>query len=523
MNLSNVIFTLRTEAKLTEERFAALFGVDGQTVARWESGEERPQSEILDRIADHFRMSAEGLENGELRSVAAAKSKRILPQYARMSIWDSYSSELLQEYRQCWEEGLDVGEYRDLFEAAAHMQPGEAKEKIADVLFELVLNADVRVGYPYEEPSDYAGICAHSDVSMWKGGEICRDELEDKIYGAWLGRVCGCLLGKPVEGVHSEELTEVLKASGNYPMRRYIRSTDITDDMVKKYQFPFAGRCYADTVSAMPADDDTNYTVLAQLIVEQYGRNFTAYDVSRAWLSYQPKTAYCTAETVAFRNFVNGYLPPDSGMYKNVYREWIGAQIRGDYFGYINPGDPKAAAEMAYRDASISHVKNGIYGEMFAAAMIACAAATDNIRDIVRGGLSQVPTTSRLFEAVSDVMADYDNGVSQQECFAKIHARYDEHTSHGWCHTISNAMIVTAALLYGEGDYGRSICMAVETAFDTDCNGATVGSILGMRGGKAAIGEEWSRPVGDTVETAIIGLSKVRVSDCVKKAMTHLE
>lgn len=451
-----------------------------------------------------------------------SEKRKIMPRYAGFSVWEMYAEELLQEYRQSMEEGLDVAAYKDLFEAAAKLSSGEQKKKIADALFELVLNADVRKDYPYAEPSTLPEIWKLCDASLWQGGKVDEERLPDQVYGAWLGRVCGCLLGKPVEGVHSEELVEVLKASGNYPMHRYMLSTDITDEMAEKYRFPFKGRCYADTVCAMPMDDDTNYTVMAQMLIEQYGRDFTPQDVANIWLHEQPRDAYCTAERVAFCNLVNHYAPPDSAVYQNVYREWIGAQIRGDYFGYINPGDPKTAAEMAFRDASISHVKNGIYGEMFAAAMIASAAVTDDIPAIIRGGLSQVPTSSRLHEAVCDVMRDHMLGVPQQECFDKIHQRYDEHTTHGWCHTISNAMIVTAALLYGGGDYGKSVCMAVQTAFDTDCNGATVGSILGMRGGSTAIGAEWSAPLHDTIETAIYERPRVSITECAKKTLEHI-
>jgi len=225
---------------------------------------------------------------------------------------------------------------------------------------------------------------------------------------------------------------------------------------------------------------------------------------------------------VAFCNFVKGYLPPESAVYKNPYREWIGAQIRGDYFGYINPGDPETAADMAFRDASISHIKNGIYGEMFVSAMLACAAVNGDIKEIIRGGLAQIPSTSRLYEEVTALLNDYDAGVSQNDAFAKIHEKYNEHNAHDWCHTISNALIVAASLLYGGGDFGRSICMAVETGFDTDCNGATVGSILGMAYGTEAIDKYWTEPFNDKLVTSIFGVGTVSISEAAKKTMEHI-
>jgi hypothetical protein len=177
---------------------------------------------------------------------------------------------------------------------------------------------------------------------------------------------------------------------------------------------------------------------------------------------------------------------------------------------------------MAWRDASISHVKNGIYGEMFASAMIAVAACTGNIEDIIYGGLAEIPYTSRLYEDVMSVIDAYKNGVSQKDCFDMIHQKYDEYTGHGWCHTISNAMIVAAALLYGKGDFGRSICMAVETGFDTDCNGATVGSVLGMANGIDSISDYWKAPINDKLHTSIFGVGTTKISERVKLTMEHI-
>ncbi|MCM1058659.1 MAG: ADP-ribosylglycohydrolase family protein [Firmicutes bacterium] len=472
---------------------------------------------------------------------------KIKPDYTRGRGEALYAPQLQNEYWQSVAEGKDVEKYEKLFKAVEELPMDENKVKMADVLFDLVLHAPMREGYAYVEPSNLEGIKAQrpgagkvcgADVCCdGTGGEnsaadetkagttIQKDVLREKIHGAWMGRICGCLLGKTVEGIKTDELIPLLEQSGNYPMHRYIRSTDVTPEMKENYRY-FKQRWlifYADQVSYMPFDDDTNYVVLAQTLIEKYGRNFTPYDVSQEWQRLQPMTSYYTAEAVAYRNFSLAIQPPDSAVYQNPFREWIGAQIRGDYFGYINPGKPEEAAELAWRDASISHVKNGIYGEMYVAAMLATAAVTDDIHEIIRGGMAQIPEKSRLYEHLETVLGWYDSGVSEKECFDRIHEEWDEYTLYGWCHTISNAMVVTASLLYGGGDYGKSICLAVQTGYDTDCNGATVGSVIGMRGGISCIPEEWTQPIHGTLESTIFGMGKSAVTDLVDLTMKHVE
>lgn len=523
MAISNMIYKIRHNAGMSQEQFAQLFGISRQSVQKWENGASLPELDKIIKIAKYFDISIDALVlESDTRITEELKYNReIKPKYANLHDWEEYSADLLTEYEQSVDEGLDVAQYKDTFAAVAQLPKGEIKKKFGDVLFEAVLQAKPQEGYPYIEPSVLEEIRNLRKPYAFEKNPPDPQAFEKKLHGAWMGRICGCLLGRTIEGVRTNELHPFLKETGNWPMHRYIHRADLTDEICEKYNYRFASRDYADEVDGMPPDDDTNYTVLAQVILEKYGREFTAYDVSRAWLDYQHKDAYCTAERVAFCNFVKGFEPPESAMYKNPYREWIGAQIRADYFGYINPGDPEAAADMAFRDASISHIKNGIYGEMFVAAMLACAAVTDNVEDIIRGGLAEIPQTSRLYEAVTGVLTDYRGGMSQKDCFDAIHQRFDEYTGHGWTHTISNAMIVTAALLYGRGDYGRSICMAVETGFDTDCNGATVGSVIGMRNGIDGIDAVWTAPVKDTLHTSVFGVGTVKISDCVKRTVKH--
>jgi len=444
--------------------------------------------------------------------------------YGHQGWWESYAEDLLVEYRQCVEEGKDVESYRALFEAVHQMPPSAHKARMADVLYDLQCELPSRADYAYNEPDDLEAIRALRPE--WKQAHhALPDNLEDRVLGAWLGRTCGCLLGKPIEGIRSEALYPLLQESGNWPLHRYIVTSDISDE--RRQQNPFFTephrQCWADLVKRAPSDDDTNYTVLYQLLIEKYGRDFTPENVQEAWIAYQSKNAYCTAERVAYCNTVKGYRGHAAAVWQNPYREWIGAQIRGDYFGYINPGDPELAAEMAWRDASISHVKNGIYGEMFAAAMIAQAAVESDIEKTIEAGLAQIPAASRLYESVMKVVDGWRGGMTQQACHEMIHKDWDEHNAHDWCHTISNAMIVAMALLYGEGDYSHSICMAVQSCFDTDCNGATVGSILGMRDGSATVREQWTAPINGKLDTTIFGVGTVELKDMARKTMEHMK
>lgn len=442
--------------------------------------------------------------------------------YNQVDGFNRYPSDIMAEYVQSVEEGLDIEKHKGLFEAVAAMPNGEEKNRMSDVIYEMVMSSELKPDYKYNEPNKLCEIRKLRKEHVFETNMPDAETLKKKIHGAWMGRACGCLLGKPLEGIRTDELIPLLKSSGNYPMHRYVLSTDITEEMYSTYKFWLRDKAYADTVDGMPVDDDTNYVALAQKIINDYGRDFSSEDVATAWMKYQSVYSYFTAERIAYVNFINCIVPPASAMYKNVCREWIGAQIRGDYFGYINPGNPEEAAEMAYKDARISHVKNGIYGEMWASAMIACAAVTDNIEDIILGGLAQIPETSRLFEAVMKILDGYKNGMTVDECFETIHAAYDEHTDHGWCHTISNAMIVAAALLYGEGDFGKSICCAVGMGFDTDCNGATVGSIIGMRNTVDGIDEYWKKPVNGKIHTSIFGIGTVNIEQAVEETIRHL-
>jgi ADP-ribosylglycohydrolase len=461
--------------------------------------------------------------------------------------WTSLAETVMVELAESGDEGRETDAFaEDAAAIFADFQKGVLRENDARQLLEKMRAAPSRKDYPYDEPEGLAEIKAAAKTDDGKTFLAACDPVKcvsfnrdnsgvdffDKVYGAWLGRCAGCLLGQPVEGWYRERISGLLHDTNNFPINRYL-SSNIDNALRKKYQVADKGKVYgSDTInwvnniSCAPEDDDTNYTVLYLKIFEKYGRDFTSENIAMSWLDNIPFLHVCTAERVAYRNFANGIMPPDSGSYQNAYREWIGAMIRADFFGYICPGNPELAAEYAYRDGVISHIKNGVYGEMFVAAMIAYAPVIGveknseiNMSAIIYRGLYEIPQKSRLRKAVENVLMWYDEGITWEAALQNVYALWDEKNPHHWCHVIANAMICTIALLWGGGDFEKSAGIAVSAGFDTDCNAATVGSITGMLCGAEKFPDKWKKPLGDTLKSGIDGFPVSAISELAKRTI----
>jgi ADP-ribosylglycohydrolase len=243
--------------------------------------------------------------------------------------------------------------------------------------------------------------------------------------------------------------------------------------------------------------------------------------VAQLWLDELPAGRTFTAERIAYRNLLDGIEPPDTAVHHNPFREWIGAQIRADVFGWTNPGDPARAAELAHRDATLTHTANGVYGEMFVAAAIAHAAArtattphiatphrtTPTIHTTLSAGLSVIPPGSRYAQAIRfGIETARAEPTGTPAGFASVvdtlHARYAH--DHHWVHVLPNAALLAAALTHADGDFTGSVCRAVSGGWDTDSNGATAGSIAGLLAGSPdAIDDRWTTPLKNRLATSV--------------------
>ncbi len=396
------------------------------------------------------------------------------------------------------------------------IEGSERRSAALDRAYEELLRSPLRRDWPYYEPSSFDEI-----VSSLPGpgaeSKVTEDVVADHVLGAWLGRCAGCNLGKPVEGHgwNRDKLRRYLEDAGAYPITDYLPVLDPMPagmELDPSWTVATRGR-----VHGMARDDDTDYTILGLHVLEKYGFGFNTAQVADEWLALIPFTKTYTAERVAYRNLIFRLVPPLTASFQNPYREWIGAMIRADAFGYVSPGRPWRAAELAYRDAALSHTANGIYGEMWAAALIAASFASSSAREALDASLRVVPPRSRLFEALQAQLALFDRGASWEDAMEEVDVSLGH---YHWVHTINNAAVVTAALLWGEGHFARSVGYAVEAGLDTDCTGATAGSVFGALHGTAALPENFVRPLDDTVHSAIFGYDGSRISDLASRTVT---
>ena len=465
--------------------------------------------------------------------------------------WERTHQLFTHELEQMRDEGAPVDRAWWLGRLAQALRDGRAAvEALYDELVALPVNEELAL----REPNDLAEIRALRPKGP-RRMTLPYDEatLLDRLHGAWLGRCCGCALGKPFErspfffGPNQRAAAEAyLRAANAWPLDFYLPGSapvgklagaDLRSDGIDASVFPVdehgvmrlhCERSHRENIECMESDDDIRYTLIGLLVAEQHGPKWTSENMASVWLHHLTYMQVCTAETQAFINmivseggrwgdFENNWLWVAT--HRNPYREWIGAQIRADHFGYAAAGNPELAAEYAWRDARISHVRNGIYGEMFIAAAIAAAFVTGDVRKIVEIALSEIPADCRLAEAIRETVERFDE-VGGDWARAWDWFRFE----NPWgaanaVHTVPNAIVCVLGLLAGAGNFERSITHAVLGGLDTDCNGATVGSIVGatMRG--ADVPKKWSEPLHDTIDSAMPAYGRVSIRSLAERSL----
>ncbi|TDW21325.1 ADP-ribosylglycohydrolase family protein [Kribbella kalugense] len=336
-------------------------------------------------------------------------------------------------------------------------------------------------------------------------------DLEQRTLNGWLGRAAGNLLGKPVEKIPREGIREILETSGQWPLRQYITAVGVSAEVEQRWPWNRRSKetSLREVINGMPEDDDINFAILALLMMERFGPGMTTEDVAQSWLNDLPAGRVFTAERVAYRNLLEGVEPARAAVVGNPFREWIGAQIRTDAYGWAHPGDRTAAARLALVDARLSHTGAGVDGALWVAAMSAAALVLDDPAEAVVAGLDVIGPQGAIARAVRFGLTLAD--ATLDDALDALHAEYgDLH----WVHAVNNTALTAWALT--APDFTTAIGRAVMAGWDTDSAGATVGAVFGATRGVPA---EWSTPLDNRVTTSLPGMNQIAIDELARRTV----
>lgn len=291
----------------------------------------------------------------------------------------------------------------------------------------------------------------------------------DRMKACWIGKNIGGTMGGPYEGTK-----EYLDIKG-----------------------------FSTKPNEVLPNDDLDLQLLWLRAIERFGPyDLDTKKLAEYWLSFT--TAYWNEYGIGRMNLMRGMYPPLSGDYDNSWRDSNGAWIRTEIWATLCPGLPDLAAHYAIEDAMVDHgVGEGTYAAAFVAAMEASVFTLEDLRTCIEVGLSKIPEDCRTAKSVRLAIQCYEKKMEPRDAREKIR-KSNEDMGDGWFEAPSNVAYTVMGLLYGEGDFKKAMITAINCGDDTDCTGATVGSMMGLLYGMEGIPEDWRNHIGDAIVTTSI-------------------
>ena len=318
----------------------------------------------------------------------------------------------------------------------------------------------------YHDFSEYERSVTFPEASWF---DVSSPDFENKIRLGWLAQLIGGAMGTMVEGYSSRKLSD---AFGE--VHDYLREPDTYND-------------------------DTTYELAFLDAFAKKGYEVTSEDIALSWVGYIP--CGWSAEEIAIRNIKNGIMPPDSGLVRNPFNEWIGAQMRGGILGMAAPGDPLRAAELAWKDGSVSHANNGVLGEAFVSVMTSLAFVTYDVKEIVKTAAEMIPKDSEYRSVIEFALASCRRNDSWRDALSECEEKYRK---YNWIHAYPNCCCLIIALYYGESDFSRTLDIITMCGLDADCNAGVIMPVIAISNGRD-IPEKYMHPAFEKLTTYMRG------------------
>ena len=380
-------------------------------------------------------------------------------------------------------QGLKAHEEKDF--AALHRYSALLRRELANALRDD--SSEYWSYHYYQDFSEYSG-----NVSFPAAVPVNAKspEFRSQIQSGWLCQLIGGAMGTMVEGYSSRRLNETFG--------------DVYDYLREPNTY----------------NDDTTYELAFLDAFAKKGYAVTAEDIAVSWVGYIP--CGWSAEEIAIRNIKNGIFPPESGRFRNPFNEWIGAQMRGGICGMVAPGDAYRAAELAWKDGSVSHANNGILGEVFVAVMTSLSFIEPNVRKILKTAIGLIPADSEYRSVIDFAWNCCEKHNDWHEVLSLCANRYKK---YNWIHAYPNACCLVIALYFGKGDFLRTLHIITMCGLDADCNAGVVMPVIGISQGAGAIPEKLKHPAFRKLTTYMRGdyseISTKQLVDLTVSAVTN--
>lgn len=328
------------------------------------------------------------------------------------------------------------------------------------------------------------------------------EDYTERWLGSFLGRGAGCTLGAGLEFQSVSNMEKWAKHFGDeFPLTDYWSHVKSPDS--PRYIVGNSTNLTKGNMDCIPVDDDTAYSLIGLLTIEKYGQKFSHQDMADLWRSEIPMQSengswgLFWGERRLVKNLNIGIDVKRAGYYMNPNVQSVAAWTRADTWGYVAPGWPEKAAELAYKDASINHRRNGVYGSMFMAAAVSAAFVVGEPIEAIKIALNEIPQKSMMAEAVKWALSIAPQVKNYKDAVEAVTSRYAGMFEG---HAINNALYVIFGIIIGGRDFTKVIGETVAMGFDNDCTGATAGSIVGAVIGKQNIPKHWYEPFNNRVQ-----------------------
>lgn len=331
-----------------------------------------------------------------------------------------------------------------------------------------------------------------------KNVTLTKAQLMNKIKGAWAGQTIGCTYGGPTEFKYQDKMIAD-EVNIKWP------------DHYIKWWFDHSPGLY----------DDIYMDLTFVEVLEKEGLNAPVSSFANAF-AHAPYPLWHANQSARYNLLVDGLQAPQSGYWKNnPHADDIDFQIEADFSGIMAPGMPNAAIHYGDQIGHIMNYGDGWYGGVFVGAMYALAYVSNDIPYIVNEALKAVPRQSTFYQCVADVIKGhklYPN--DWRKTWQMIQDKWgkNKRCPDGIYKTMNidakiNSAYIAIGLLYGGGDFAKTIDIATRCGQDSDCNPSSAGGILGCMLGYDAIAEKWMKPLQEVEDLPFkytdISLNKV--------------